>query len=641
MIRKFLAACLILCKLQVSIAQEVIKTEEDVTITATNSQQRIVQTGRNITVIPGTLFQKLAVNSVDELLRYANGVEVQQRGPQGSQSDILIRGGTFQQVLVLIDGIRLNDPLTGHFNGNIPIHPNEIDRIEILKGPASAVWGADAVGGVIHIITKAFNKKNTEKRNIQAGFQFGAYGLTNLNIGLSAAIKNTYYSLGMLSNNAEGPELRGTTAYFNNNTLHGAVHTKLKDGWLLSMKSVLDGRKFNAQNYYTTFGSDTAKEEVNSFFNHIQLSKNWNHKKLTTDLSYKALSDEFQFNSVGTANKNRTRQLIYQLNYESKIDANTNFSTGLQAMNRVIRSNDRGNHELFSFGTYFIVKHNLQKNWYMNEALRIDYNENFGTVLSPQLNIIYQPNNWSFRASFAQGIRDADFTERFNNYNRTLVTSGSIGNPDLKTENTWNIETGVDYNKNGFRFSSTLFYRKQNNLIDWAVTPYANMPRKVNLIPTGSYALATNLKEVTTSGAEIDINYKKEISTSQSILVNYNLTYLNSTTDQAVASFYIIGHAKWLSTVNAAYNFNQFTVAINALYKARDSRTAPAINAAITKEYFILNSKIAYQLKRYKMNIFAQATNILDTQYSDILGAVMPGRWLSGGIQVNLFKIRM
>ncbi len=616
--------------------QAQVKVEEQVTITASNTVQKIQRTGRNIIVIPGSLYANLAINSVDELLKYANGIEVQQRGVQGSQSDILMRGGTFQQVLILLDGIRLNDPLTGHFNGNIPIHPNEIDRIEILKGPASAVWGADAVGGVIHIITKAFTNKTKSAMRVNAGFQFGQFGLINANVSAAGQSKNGYYSIGLLSNNAKGPEARGTSGYFNNNTLHGAIQTKLESGWNLSLKTVLDGRDFNAQNFYTTFVSDTAKETVNSFFNHIQLSKTWGNRSITNDLSYKSLSDEFQFNNLGTPNKNRTKQLIYQFNIQDNIDERTKYSTGVQIMNRSIKSNDRGNHTLTSAGAYFTLNHDLQKNWYMNESIRFDYNENFGTVMSPQISLIYNPNEWSFRAAYAKGIRDADFTERFNNYNKTLVTSGSIGNPNLKTENTWNIELGADYIKNGLKLSTTAFYRNQSNLIDWATTPFSKMPRTINLIPTGSYALATNLSEVITSGIELDLNYNAKIDEKQNLIVNYNLTYLKSKTDQTVTSFYIVGHANWISTLNTIYSFDNLSVAINALYKNRPARTASSINASISKEYFLVNVKAAYSVKKSNMQIFAQATNIGDTQYSDILGAQMPGRWLSGGLQINL-----
>ncbi len=132
---------------------------DPVTVTASLSSQKISRTGRNVVVIKGEEFNKLPVHSIDELLRYLPGIEIQQRGPMGSQSDIVLRGGTFQQVLVILDGVRLNDPNTGHFNSYIPIAPAEIDRIEILKGASSAIYGSEAVGGVIQIITKSFATK--------------------------------------------------------------------------------------------------------------------------------------------------------------------------------------------------------------------------------------------------------------------------------------------------------------------------------------------------------------------------------------------------------------------------------------------------------------------------------------------------
>ena len=121
---------------------------DPVTITSSLSAVTSSKTGRNIIVIKGEDFLKLPVHSIDDLLRYVPGVEIQARGPMGAQSDIVLRGGTFQQVLVIVDGIRINDPLTGHFNSYIPIAPSEIERIEILKGASSAIYGSDAVSEV-------------------------------------------------------------------------------------------------------------------------------------------------------------------------------------------------------------------------------------------------------------------------------------------------------------------------------------------------------------------------------------------------------------------------------------------------------------------------------------------------------------
>ncbi len=157
---------------------------DPVTITASLTPERVSRTGRNVYIIKGEKFYNLPVHSVDELLRYIPGVEVQARGPMGSQSDIVLRGGTFQQVLVILDGVRLNDANTGHFTSYIPIAPAEIERIEVLKGASSAIYGSEAVGGVIHIVTKAFSaKQGAASSSAMAQLSAGEYGLFNASAG--------------------------------------------------------------------------------------------------------------------------------------------------------------------------------------------------------------------------------------------------------------------------------------------------------------------------------------------------------------------------------------------------------------------------------------------------------------------------
>ena len=357
---------------------------------------------------------------------------------------------------------------------------------------------------------------------------------------------------------------------------------------------------------------------------------------LVADVSYKALSDEFQFNTIGIANTNNSKQLIGQVNYNTKASTTTEVVVGSQIMNRSIKSNDRGNHSLWNIGTWLILKHQLAKSLFINEGVRLDYSQRIGFIATPQINIAYNPSAWSLRASFAQGIRDADFTERYNNYNRPLVTSGRIGNPDLKPEKTYNLELCEDYVASSkLKISTTLFYRNQNQLIDYTPTAYNDMPRTINLVPAGSYALATNLANVKTKGAEIDLNYTEKINEHSSFTINYNLTYLNSKNKDSIPSFYISAHANWLSNYNMVYSFRRFTAAINGLFKARNAQAASAINASLSKSYFLLNTKIAYSFQKAHCTLFAQAHNILNTKYSDLLGAIMPERWVSGGLQVK------
>src|SRR5687768_377641 len=157
---------------------------DPVTVTASMNPAKISQTGRNIVVFKGERFAQLPVHSIDELLRYVPGIELQARGPMGSQSDIILRGGTFQQVLVIVDGIRVNDPNTGHFTTYIPIAPGEIDRIEILKGASSAIYGSDAVGGVVNVVTKSFARQNVKQLKLAAQLTGGEYNYFGANAGV-------------------------------------------------------------------------------------------------------------------------------------------------------------------------------------------------------------------------------------------------------------------------------------------------------------------------------------------------------------------------------------------------------------------------------------------------------------------------
>ena len=278
---------------------------ENITVTTSLLAQQQKETGRNIISIKGEVFGQLPVYSVDDLLRYLPGIEVQQRGPQGAQADITLRGGIFQQVLVIIDGVKLNDPLTGHFSGYIPINPSEIERIEILKGAASAIYGSEAVGGVVHIITKTFNPSKTNSRNTVRGrIVAGEYNLLNAEAYFRWTKNKSTVSGGVLTNNAEGQALRGTNGFFHLTTANIAFSRKFKNDLTISFRTAADFRKFNAQNFYTTFASDTANETVTSWWNQLNLNKKTRNGVLNFDAAYKTLIDKYTFRPTSIPNDN-------------------------------------------------------------------------------------------------------------------------------------------------------------------------------------------------------------------------------------------------------------------------------------------------------------------------------------------------
>ena len=142
------------------------------------------ETGMHYTIITAKDIKHLPVQNVNELLAYVSGVDIRQRGPMGTQADIGIRGSTFDQVLVMVDGVRMSDPQTGHHQMNLPVPLQMIERIEIIRGTAARRYGLNALGGVVNVITK---------KTSDTPFAFEAFGMQasglSANEGLNGGLR--------------------------------------------------------------------------------------------------------------------------------------------------------------------------------------------------------------------------------------------------------------------------------------------------------------------------------------------------------------------------------------------------------------------------------------------------------------------
>jgi vitamin B12 transporter len=620
-------------------AQEKAIELDPITVTASLTPVSASKTGRNILIIKGDVLQKLPVQSIDELLRYVPGVEVQSRGPMGAQADFTIRGGTFQQVLVILDGIRLNDPLTGHFSSYIPISPAEIDRIEVLKGASSAIYGTEAVGGVIHIISKTFaNREQTNGRKINAQLTAGDFGLFNAQAGAFIHQKNTTASVGVITNNTKGQQLRGTKGYFNLTTISASVKQALSKNTSLAYRFGYDDRDFNAQNFYTTTPVDSATESVISRWHHLKFTHKKNKHSFSFDAGYKEANDVYRFRKAVSANVNNSSLFQALALHDYKINDNSTITSGVQFISRRIVSNDRGNHEVSNAGAFVVLNQKLGKALQLNPALRVDWNERSGWEIIPQLNASYRYESFLFRGSVGRTTRDADFTERFNNYQRNPVPLNQrVGNPDLISESSLSYEVGADYYLNSsLKVSTTWFERFQQNLIDYIFTPYANMPRQENLVAGGNYFLATNIDKVNTTGIETDVQYTHEFSDKHSLTGGLGFVWMRSRSSDTIPSLYVSNHARELINFNVMYRYKKIAVSTNGLFKGRRPQPIAAPFVPISANYFILNTRVDLFLLKDKLGVFVQADNIFNRRYSDLLGSIMPTRWVMGGVKVNL-----
>jgi iron complex outermembrane receptor protein len=615
---------------------------DPVTVSASLQPIKASQTGRNLIVIKGEKLADLPVHSIDELLRYIPGLEVQARGPFGAQSNIILRGGTFQQVLVVVDGVRVNDPNTGHFTAYIPIAPGEIDRIEILKGASSALYGSDAVGGVVNIITKTFASK-TQNKTVQATAQLtgGEYDFHAVNAGMYASTGKTSVGVGVLSNNTNGQLQRGIRGFVNANTVSASLGHRFNEQWRLSFRSAFDHRKFAAQNFYTPFVSDTAQETVRTVWNQLQLSRHTTNRTFRLQAGYKNVSDSFAFNKASITNQNKSSLWQVLATEEFRLPTKTTLTPGVQYSNKKIVSNDRGNHSVNQVAAFLVLNQTIGEHFYAAPAARVEWNERAGWEFVPQINLSYRINALQLRGSAGKTIRDADFTERYNNYNKSFVSTGSrIGNPDLRAERSFSYEAGADYFiSNHLKISGTFFQRMHTNMIDYISTPYSAMPRKENLAPAGTYLLAQNLTDVTTTGAEMDVQYNKQFAENKSIWATVGFTWLESKTENGQPSLYLSSHARYLTNFNLQYKHNIFMLSLNGLYKMRQSQAASTpVVAKVSTDYIVLNLKGEVAVVQNHLFAFVEVDNLTDRQYTDILGARMPGRWFMGGIKISLSK---
>lgn len=611
---------------------------DPVTITASLAQVKSSASGRSLIVVSGKQLQQLPVHSVDELLRYLPGIEVQSRGPMGTQSNITLRGGTFQQVLILIDGIRLNDPLTGHFNSYIPIAPIEIERIEILKGAASAIHGTEAVGGVVHIITKSFSaKENPTNKKMLAGITLGEYGLANVQAGAFIQKKHTAFAGGFIRNNANGQLLRGINGFFDLTTLSVSLKHQFNDHFSIAFRSAIDRRDFAAQNFFSTLLSDTATEKVNSAWSHLQIAYQKSAHRFTADIGFKQTKDEFRLRKSVPANINQSQLFQLLLQHEIKLKELTRITYGSQSIIRNLKSNDRGDHALFQSALFFTIQHKMG-NLNINPALRLDYHENAGWQWVPQMNISYKKDKIQWRGMMGKTTRDADFTERFNNFRRNPVPSGNrMGNPSLGAETSFNYEVGGDYFlSNTMKLSATWFHRFHHGLIDWVRTPYEQMPRRENLIAGGTYFLSRNIARVNTYGIETDLQFKHQFNEKHDLSVNGGFILLRTISGDGTPSLYVSNHAQFLLNMSAIYRYKSFILSFNGLHKRRQPQMASNIEAEITPRYAVMNMRLEKSWFSGKCSGFIQIDNLFNVQYQDILGSRMPRRWLMSGIKLTL-----
>ena len=604
---------------------------------------RSSNTGRNISVITQEELSALPFTSLDDLLQYIPGIEVQSRNAFGVQGDITMRGTNFTQILLLVDGVKINDPLTGHFNSNLPITPDEIRRIEILKGAAAAMYGADAVGGVINIITKVFSTYTVKENDFSARVLYGKNGLITARQGFY--FQEGKFTLGGGFNFAQSdgesvPEktigsntLEAYENFFDIKTVGLSMGYKLSDTWAIKGRTAYDNRDFSARYFYTASILDKSVETTRNWWNQLQFDNLTENSKTSIQLAYKHNTDRFVFSpDFPSTNQHTTRLGQLLVNHFREIQTDFSSTIGFQLDHRSIASNDRGDHEDLHLGAYVIGAYQ-RKDLTLTGSLRLDYDQNYDWEFSPMLNVSFLQPHFLIRGSAGRNIRAADYTERYVSTNLQNLSPGrNLGNPGLVAEQGWSQEVGADIFINSYlTLKTTAFFRQASNLIDYIFTNENQIIDIGNLQDSATYLFAQNITNVNTNGIEIEAWYTYTWAEQNSLKGSLGYTYLNTKNEEDVISVYISSHAKHLMTTQWLFQNRKLEIGVNGLYKIREERFAESIDSRLNQRYSIWNLRAAAFVQD-PIGLTFQIHNLLDVSYQDILGAPMPGRWFMGGL---------
>ena len=330
-------------------AQDSTTLLKDIIITENRLQAPFSQISRNIEILTQKDIQAAPVNSVAELLNFVAGVDVRQRGVNGIQPDITIRGSTFDQILVLINGAKLSDPQSGHHTLNLPVDIQNIERIEILKGPSARIYGQNAYAGAVNIVTK----QNTEGVT-SATFQAGDYRLLGGNITSSLPMKNVLQTVSLYYNESKG--YRPNSDYKIGNVFY-QNQVKL-GGNKLNMLAGYNQRGFGASGFYNSTNTSNEREYIQTSFISADMPFQIGILKLTPRLSWRRGQDNYFFNYLNDSTRKATQN--FTLTQVINGDINGHFdnklgSTGIGVeYNAIQYFNKRlGNHNRKVLSVYF------------------------------------------------------------------------------------------------------------------------------------------------------------------------------------------------------------------------------------------------------------------------------------------------
>lgn len=594
--RKMLSMLLLAATVPTLFAQE--KQIEEVTVQGRFWETPYQKVNENVVVISKSEIQNSPVQSIDEVLQQFTGIDVRKRGANGVLSDISIRGGSYDQVLVLINGIRINDSQSGHNTFNIPVDLSNVEQIEVIKGPAARRFGNNAFAGVVNIITKIQPNKNV-KISAQGG-DFETYSLgTNINL----AGKKFSQSLQAQTSYSSG--YRHNTDY-NIQQVFYQNQLELPNG-KIGIQAGFSEKKFGANSFY---GSSTEQyEETQASLVSLSYQQKLGNLKLNSNLYWRRGQDMY----LWTRNKpSAYRNMHIGNNIGGQINASYDSQLGTTGVGVELRkeflvSNNLGQRNRFL--TQVFVEHQFS---FFDEKLQIvpgiswanyDSASNF---FYPGVDVGFKINNQNkIYANISKVHRIPTFTDLF------YKSRADIGNPNLKPESAISSEVGYRFHSPKFNANISGFIRNSDDAIDW-----------VKATKNEQWA-AKNIGKIDLKGFEVELVHRPFS------WLNYSAGYTyikNSRKEETqLLSKYALENLEHQLVGKLGLNFTK-SISTQFVYRYNERLD--------TLSYHILDTRFSY--KKDNLDMYLLINNITNTEYKEITLVPLPNRWFHIGFNYIL-----
>ncbi len=613
---------------------------DEVVVSANRAPSVYSQTSRVVSIITKEELRNLPVQTIQDVLKYALNVDIRQRGSQGVQADVCIRGGSFDQTLILLNGVNINDPQTGHHNLDLPVDINNIKKIEILQGPGSRVFGPNAFAGAINIITN----NNNDNDNINLSIMGGEHNYFSGSLSSSYKIDNINNYVSISRRKSDG--YTDDTDFDISNLFYHAS-TKLNFA-KFDVQAGYTNKKFGANSFYTPKFPDQFEATKTTFIS-AKLT-GFGKFKFIPDIYWRRHQDKFELfrNNPPSWYSGHNYHLtdVYGININSYFDwkyGRTSFGTNYRAEN--ILSNVLGDlmndtiavpgepnafftHSKLRNNLSFFVEHIVHLNKFsFSTGFLANYNSDFSWNYTPGIDLSYNlTNNFKIFSTINKSVRMPTFTDLY------YVGPTNVGNKNLKPEKAVSYEVGAKFINKWININSSIFIRNSRNVIDWV--------KRVDSLLWES----KNITELNTKGFDFSgIFYTKQLYNNtfpiDYIKVNYSYISSNKNSENYI-SYYALDYLKHklvISLQNKIYK--KIGASYSFVYQDR-AGTYTDFKTGLEKEYkpfSTIDARLFYKCKSF--NIYAEASNIFNKKYFDIGNVEMPGRWIRLGVKFN-FKLK-